>query len=74
MKTEINHAAKTCKDSANEVEPRPNGDKINTDYKVVDWCIQKIQDTNSVIFREGKNWYISTYNCVITELYNNYRT
>jgi hypothetical protein len=33
---------------------------------VVDWCIQKIQDTKSDIFRKGKNWYINIDNCVIT--------
>jgi hypothetical protein len=33
---------------------------------VVDWCIQKIRDTESDIFRKGKNWYINTDNCVIT--------
>ncbi|MDR2830539.1 MAG: DUF3781 domain-containing protein [Methanobrevibacter sp.] len=33
---------------------------------VVDWCIQKIKDKNSVIFREGKNWYITVNNCIIT--------
>jgi hypothetical protein len=26
MKTEINNAGETCKDSANEVKPRPNGE------------------------------------------------
>jgi hypothetical protein len=33
---------------------------------VVSWCIQKIKDTNSVIFQKGKNWYITADNCVIT--------
>lgn len=33
---------------------------------VVSWCIQKIQDANSTVYREGKNWYISIDNCVIT--------
>jgi hypothetical protein len=32
----------------------------------VNWCKQKISDTNSVIFRKGKNWYVNTRNCVIT--------
>ena len=38
---------------------------LNTN-DVVNWCIQKIQDTSSDIFRKGKNWYISIDNCVIT--------
>ena len=38
---------------------------LDTD-DVVDWCIQKIQDASSDIFRKGKNWYISADNCVIT--------
>jgi hypothetical protein len=33
---------------------------------VVSWCVQKIQDSNSDISREGKNWYITVNNCVIT--------
>jgi hypothetical protein len=33
---------------------------------VVDWVIQKIQNTNSNIFRKGKNWYVCIDNCVIT--------
>jgi hypothetical protein len=33
---------------------------------VVSWCIQKIQDAGSVIFREGKNWYVRIDDCVIT--------
>ena len=33
---------------------------------VVSWCIRKIQDANSDIFRKGKNWYISVDNCEIT--------
>jgi hypothetical protein len=38
---------------------------LDTD-DVVNWCKQKIQDTNSDIFRKGKNWYINIDNCVIT--------
>ena len=38
---------------------------LDTD-NVVNWCIQKIQDANSDIFREGKNWYVSVNNCLIT--------
>ena len=33
---------------------------------VVRWCVQKIQNSDSHISRKGKNWYISTDNCVIT--------
>jgi hypothetical protein len=33
---------------------------------VVNWCIQKIKDNNSVISRQGKNWYITIDNCIIT--------
>jgi hypothetical protein len=33
---------------------------------VVNWCIQQIQDTNSKIFRQGKNWYITVNNYRIT--------
>jgi hypothetical protein len=37
-----------------------------TSGDVVTWCIQKIQDTRSVVSRKGKNWYITANNCVIT--------
>jgi hypothetical protein len=37
---------------------------LDTD-NVVSWCIQKIQASKN-IFREGKNWYVSIDNCVIT--------
>jgi hypothetical protein len=33
---------------------------------VVSWCKSKIQDPNSSIVREGKNWYIEIDNCIIT--------
>jgi hypothetical protein len=33
---------------------------------VVKWCIKNIRDKNSVIFRKGKNWYITVNNCIIT--------
>jgi hypothetical protein len=33
---------------------------------VVNWCIQKIEDKSSVISRQGKNWYITVDNCIIT--------
>jgi hypothetical protein len=32
---------------------------------IVDWCIQKIKDKNSVISRQGKNWYITVDKCII---------
>jgi hypothetical protein len=38
---------------------------LDTD-DVVNWCIQRIEDIGSVIFREGKNWYIAVNDCVIT--------
>jgi|LSQX01.1.fsa_nt_gb hypothetical protein len=31
---------------------------LDTD-DVVHWCREKIQGTNAVIFRRGKNWYIN---------------
>lgn len=33
---------------------------------VVSWCKSKIQNPNSSIAREGKNWYIYIDNCIIT--------
>lgn len=33
---------------------------------VVAWCRQKIQDSNAVIERKGKNWYVHIDGCVIT--------
>jgi hypothetical protein len=33
---------------------------------VVEWCSNKILDSNASIKRNGKNWYISIDNCVIT--------
>jgi hypothetical protein len=33
---------------------------------VVKWCIKKIEDENSIVFRKGKNWYITVNDCVIT--------
>ncbi|MDR2886920.1 MAG: DUF3781 domain-containing protein [Bacteroidales bacterium] len=38
---------------------------LNVD-DVEDWCRQKIQDSRSSIIRKGKNWYVSTGDCVIT--------
>ena len=33
---------------------------------VVLWCKEKIIDSNSLITRQGKNWYITIDNCIIT--------
>jgi hypothetical protein len=33
---------------------------------VVEWCKQRIGDTNSHIIRKGKNWYVTTDGCIIT--------
>jgi hypothetical protein len=33
---------------------------------VVEWCKINIQDKSAIIFRKGKNWYITVNNCVIT--------
>ena len=33
---------------------------------VVEWCRQKILDTNADITRQGKNWYVKIDGCVIT--------
>ena len=33
---------------------------------VVQWCRSKIQDSNSVITRNGKNWYVLIDNAIIT--------
>jgi hypothetical protein len=38
---------------------------LNVD-DVVDWCRQKIQNNRSSIIRKGKNWYVSTVDCIIT--------
>jgi intein-encoded DNA endonuclease-like protein len=38
---------------------------LNTD-NVVDWCKTKINSFNAIIVRNGKNWYVSVDNCVIT--------
>jgi hypothetical protein len=37
-----------------------------TRENVVEWCSNKILDSNASIKRNGKNWYISIDNCVIT--------
>lgn len=33
---------------------------------VVDWCKTKINSSNAVITRIGKNWYANVDNCIIT--------
>lgn len=38
---------------------------IGTD-DVVDWCKTKINSANSIITRNGKNWYVNIDNCIIT--------
>ena len=38
---------------------------LDTD-DVVDWCKAKICSANAIITRNGKNWYVSADNCIIT--------
>lgn len=38
---------------------------VNTE-DVVDWCREKIRDSNANIVRRGKNYYITINNCIIT--------
>ena len=38
---------------------------LDTD-DVVEWCIEKINSDNSVITRNGKNWYVHIDACIIT--------
>ena len=33
---------------------------------VVSWCKEKINNKNSVITKQGKNWYVEIDNCKIT--------
>ena len=33
---------------------------------VIGWCREKIRDTGSSVTRRGKNWYISSGDCIIT--------
>ena len=33
---------------------------------VVAWCKNKIESSNATITRNGKNWYISVDDCIIT--------
>lgn len=39
--------------------------KLETN-EVVDWCIDKIKDSNCKIIRNGKNWYAEIENVTIT--------
>lgn len=39
--------------------------KINTN-NVVEYCVEKIKDSNCKITRRGKNWYVEIDNCIIT--------
>lgn len=32
----------------------------------VKWCSEKILNSNAIIVRRGKNWYIDIHNCEIT--------
>ncbi len=36
------------------------------DIDVVAWCKEKILDKDSIIEKQGKNWYIHIDGCVIT--------
>lgn len=38
---------------------------LDTD-DVVEWCKDKIQSSSANITRNGKNWYVSVENCMIT--------
>lgn len=38
---------------------------LDTD-EVIEWCKAKIKSANAVVTRNGKNWYISVDNCIIT--------
>ncbi|GFI04867.1 MAG: DUF3781 domain-containing protein [Lachnospiraceae bacterium] len=38
---------------------------LDTD-NVVEWCKTKINSVNTVITRNGKNWYVNVENCIIT--------
>lgn len=33
---------------------------------VVSWCKEQIKLSNSIIVRQGKNWYVHSGDCVIT--------
>ena len=36
------------------------------DIDVVEWCKERILDNNSIIEKQGKNWYVHIDGCVIT--------
>lgn len=36
------------------------------DIDAVAWCKEKILDKNSIIEKQGKNWYVHIDGCVIT--------
>lgn len=38
---------------------------LNTD-DIIGWCRDRISDSNTVITRQGKNWYVVADNCEIT--------
>jgi hypothetical protein len=38
---------------------------LKADADVVDWCKQKIAQSNDIV-RTGKNWYVNADGCVIT--------
>ncbi len=38
---------------------------LDTD-DIVDWCKTKINSANAIVTRNGKNWYVSIDNCIIT--------
>lgn len=40
---------------------------LNIDTEdIVNYLVNKIQSSNAVIERKGKNWYVTTHNMVIT--------
>ncbi len=38
---------------------------LDTD-DVVEWCKTKINSTNAIITRNGKNWYVNVDKCILT--------
>lgn len=39
---------------------------LDEEADVVEWCREKIKDTDALINRKGKNWYINIDHCEIT--------
>lgn len=39
---------------------------LDEEADVVEWCREKIQDTDALINRRGKNWYVNIEHCEIT--------